>query len=198
MPPLAQGSRGARRIFRMCGSRPPGCTGEPGNRVRWGHGRDGGSEKEEKTSEKVSPAGGKPSFLRGSCVFKRTAERWRTSCLPCVRGGGFASAKPEGLFCAAKPGCICVFTPTVNPSVSLTADSSPCTGKPRTHVRRAAQVSRGGRKGEQRSAHGEVRAKKRGIGQKNEHRRTAAPKRRPPTDSMRKKEVNYEKTDHTD
>ena len=31
-----------------------------------------------------------------------TAKKLRTSCLPCARGGGFASAKPEGLFRAAK------------------------------------------------------------------------------------------------
>ena len=65
----------------------------------------------------------------------------RTSHLPCVRGGGFASAKPEGLLCAAKSGGIYFFASTVNPSVSLAADSSPCTGEPGA-----------GEKGEPRSA----------------------------------------------
>ena len=45
----------------------------------------------------------------------------RTSCLPCARGGGFASAKPEGLFRAAKRGRASIFTPAVNPSVALCA-----------------------------------------------------------------------------
>ena len=55
----------------------------------------------------------------------------RTSRLPCARGGGFAPAKPEGLFRAAKRGRANPFAPAVNPSVSLSADSSPYTGEPR-------------------------------------------------------------------
>ena len=60
----------------------------------------------------------------------RVAKKPRTSRLPCARGGGFASAKPEGLFCAAKRGRASTFAPAVNPSVSLSADSSPYTGEP--------------------------------------------------------------------
>ena len=34
-----------------------------------------------------------------------TAKKLRTSCLPCARGGGFASAKPEGLWVQPDRGC---------------------------------------------------------------------------------------------
>ena len=46
------------------------------------------------------------------------AERPRTPCLPCARGGGFASAKPEGLLPIPRPGCTDIFAPAVNPSVT--------------------------------------------------------------------------------
>ena len=42
-------------------------------------------------------------------------------------GGGCRS---EGLFCVVKKGLRNPFAPAVNPSVSLAADSSPCTGEP--------------------------------------------------------------------
>ena len=41
-----------------------------------------------------------------------------TSRLPCVRGGGFASTKPEGLLPIPRPGCTDIFAPAVNPSVT--------------------------------------------------------------------------------
>ena len=68
---------------------------------------------------------------RGKARSKPPHGHLRTSRLPCARGGGFASAKPEGLFCAAKRGRANPFAPAVNPSVSPSADSSPYTGEPR-------------------------------------------------------------------
>ena len=77
----------------------------------------------------------KPGFLgAGSLVHpqpvRRTAEKFRTSRLPCVRGGGAHSAA-EGLWVQPKRDMQAFLRLPSTPQSRQSRDSSPCTGEPR-------------------------------------------------------------------
>ena len=129
--PGSNGGAGAEKICGVEKAVPPSpilTQGRRGGKSTWVISRDNENSLAYFSISKKVPK----KLPRRKTILRRvqvsTAKKLRTSCLPCARGGGFASAKPEGLWVQPN-GMRKRFHVCCQPLSRPAADSSPYTGE---------------------------------------------------------------------